>query len=147
MLLLPGSRVYGRLRQLYSCGVYAYESPLCYMRSPDIMTSLDGLEPHVPSLSISCYQYVKSYCYYPLCRFATPMPMLRSASFHLCRLSLFRYYLAHHYSKKTVGGLSWDTTDGTFISSTLPPFVNVNQHLLIFLMNVRWRVMFFLFPV
>ena len=36
-----------------------------------------------------------------------------SSALHLCRLSPFRYYPPHPYSKMFVGGLFWGTTDGT----------------------------------
>ena len=39
---------------------------------------------------------------------------------HLCRLSPFRYYPPGPYSKMFVGGLSWDTTDGTLPLLILP---------------------------
>ena len=40
---------------------------------------------------------------------------------HLYRLSPFRYYPPRPYSKMFVGGLSWDTTDGTLSLLILPP--------------------------
>jgi hypothetical protein len=68
------------------------------MRLPDIMASLDGIAPHVPSLhiSISCYQDhdFKTYLCSPLCRFTSPTPtpiILRSASAHTPPLSLISF--------------------------------------------------------
>ena len=57
-----------------------------------------------------------------LCRFAmptpTPTPLSSALHLHLYRLPLFRYYPPRAYSKMFVGGLSWDTTDGTYLIST-----------------------------
>jgi hypothetical protein len=51
---------------------------------------------------------------------------------HLCRLPPFRYYSPHPYSKMFVGGLSWDTTDGTFFpfphTHVLYPFLQCHVH-------------------
>jgi hypothetical protein len=67
-------------------------------------------------------QDVKLTCVSLLCRFAmpTPTPILRSASPPPLSITSLRVLSAKYpYSKMFVGGLSWDTTDGTFF----PPYI------------------------
>src|SRR6266702_6855244 len=66
---------------------------------------------------------------------------------HLCRLSPFRYYPPRPYSKMFVGGLSWDTTDGTLSLLILPPTPLLQCHVhFTNSLSVRWwRVMLILF--
>jgi hypothetical protein len=65
----------------------------------------------------------------PLCRFTSPTPTTTTNP-PLCICTLCRAYLPfpvpvlpppRAYSKMFVGGLSWDTTDGTLSLLILPP--------------------------
>ena len=107
------------------------------MRLPDVVASFDGVVPHVYRLSspysVSCYQDVKLTSvlrYVALLRLR--LRLSSALHLHLCRLPLFGLLSAKcPYSKMFVGGLSWDTTDGTFfpyLDSTHCPLCNVNIH-------------------
>ena len=113
------------------------------MRLPDVVASFDGITPHVyrrshlfliPYLATKDVKLTCVLCYVALLclrlRLSSALHLL-----HLCRLPLLGYYPPNIlYSKMFVGGLSWDTTDGTFppyiTSHSLPPFCNVVSILL-----------------
>jgi len=99
------------------------------MRLPDVVANFDGITPHVYRLSHLLIPYlatkdVKLTCVLSLCRFALPTPILRSASPPppLSITSLRVLSAKYPYSKMFVGGLSWDTTDGTFFT---PPYIHI----------------------
>jgi hypothetical protein len=94
------------------------------MRLPDVVASFDGITPHVyrlshhiPYLATKDVKLTCVLCYVALLR----LRLRLSSALHLCRLPLFGYYPPNIlYSKMFVGGLSWDTTDGTFFT---PPYI------------------------
>lgn len=100
------------------------------MRLPDVVAGFDGISPHLTCITplfpfLTPYlatppQDVKTYFCSLLCRFAmpTPTPLSSALHLHLYRLPLLWYYPPRAYSKMFVGGLSWDTTDGTYLIST-----------------------------
>jgi hypothetical protein len=117
------------------------------MRLLDIMASLDGLEPHVPSLIL----YL-----------ATKMSKLTAILRYVALLRL-RLCSALHLSTSVDylhSGTIWPIITARCLLANYPgiqqmvllsrppyPFVDVNQHLLTFLMNLRWRVILFSLPV
>ena len=63
--------------------------------------------------------------YVALLRLRLRLRLILRSALHLCRLSPFPIPVLHPpraYSKMFVGGLSWDTTDGTLSLLILPPF-------------------------
>ena len=123
------------------------------MRLPDVVESFDGIVPHVYRLSspysVSCYQDVKLtsvHRYVALLRLR--LRLSSALHLHLCRLPLFGYYPSNIvYSKMFVGGLSWDTTDGTF--SLIPihltaPFLQCHVHFTNFAELCGWCVILFI---
>ncbi|KAI0255524.1 hypothetical protein BJV78DRAFT_680490 [Lactifluus subvellereus] len=108
---LPSSRVYGRVRQLLSCSVHAYESLLCYMRLPDIIAILDGIAPHVPSLILHLATKMSKLT--AILRYVALLRLRLCPALHLSTSVAYLHSgtIWHHYSKMFVGGLSWGTTD------------------------------------
>ena len=96
------------------------------MRLPDVVASFDGIVPHVYHLSspysVSCYQDVKlTSVLHSVALLRLRLRLSSALHLHLCRLPLFGLLSAKcPYSKMFVGGLSWDTTDGTFFLISIP---------------------------
>ncbi len=94
---------------------------------PDVVASFDGISsltlyPSFISYTVSCYSKMSKLT--SVLRYVAMLCLrLRLSSalhLHLCRLPPFRYYPPRPYSKMFVGGLSWDTTDGTCFLSRFP---------------------------
>ena len=116
------------VRQLLSGSVHAYESPpaTCVYQMLWRASMASRLTCtvffHLLLIPYLATKDVKLTCV--LCYVALLCLRLRLSSalhlLHHCRLPLFGYYPPNIlYSKMFVGGLSWDTTDGTFF----PPYI------------------------
>ena len=123
--------VYSRtVRQLLSGSLtHAYEVSLYMRLHPDVTASVSFF---FFIFSVSCYPpkmskltLVFSLRYVALLRLRLRLRLILRSALHLCRLSPFPIPVLHPpraYSKMFVGGLSWDTTDGTLSLLILPPF-------------------------
>jgi uncharacterized membrane protein YhdT len=119
------------VRQLLSGSLtHAYEVSLpLHAFTPDVTASASCFPSY---FSVSCYPpkmmslLLCSLRYLALrCLRLRLRLILRSASAPLSLISLSRYRYCpppHAYSKMFVGGLSWDTTDGTLSLAHLIPF-------------------------
>ena len=132
--------VYSRtVRQLLSGSLtHAYEVSLYMRLHPDVTASVSffffifSVSCYPPKMNVKTYSRVLS----PLCRFTSPTPTtttnppLCTAPLSIISFPIPVLHPPRAYSKMFVGGLSWDTTDGTLSLLILPPFFAMSCQLL-----------------
>ena len=118
------------------------------MRLPDVVASFDGILPHVYRLSPPYFRILLPRCqtYFcsPLCRFATPTPILRSASPPLSITSLRVLSAKYRLQQDVCWRLILGYNRWYFFLISIHPFCNVMSISLTLLNLCGWCVIHFI---